>query len=104
MAHSEVLDLIKIGTAVSIKQRGQSLNKIGYGGTADWEIKEIYADINKARVHESNIHNIFKDWRKDITYIRNDNSIQEKTRELFSCNLQDSLKTVKKYMRGKEFR
>jgi T5orf172 domain-containing protein len=91
---SRKLGLIKIGWTKN-SNRGQSMNKDGYGGATDWVL--LYErKFKRSGWVESNAHKCLNAFRVPEDYIRLGHGYSVKAKELFVCNYSDAYEAVER--------
>lgn len=91
IAHSETLDLIKIGVSNDPDNRIRVMNDQGYGDFNDWTL-EYNEYLSKPYQIESAAHNYLNDYRFDITFERL--GITETSREIFDCSIEEGIEAI----------
>ncbi len=91
LAHSETLDLIKIGVSNDPENRVLVMNDQGYGDFDDWTL-EYNEYSSKPYQIESAAHNYLNDFRFDITFERL--GITETSREIFDCSVEEGIEAI----------
>jgi hypothetical protein len=91
VAHSDTLDLIKIGVSKDPDSRVEVMNNQGYGDFYDWTL-EYYKYLSSPYKVESLAHNYLNDYRFDITFERL--GITETSREIFDCTTEEGIDAI----------
>lgn len=91
VAHSQQLNLVKIGTSANAHERMNQINYYGYGGANDWKIQYIKTVEKAARIEFEAQKRIGSNraWR---TYIKDGEEVD--CQELFNCDVKTAIESV----------
>jgi len=99
IAHSEISNLIKIGTTKNFANRQKTLNSEAYGGYSDWIIYDyIYINDNCGAL-EQKMHSTLKKYHVISQYFKN--GITQSTYELFKFPPQKAKKLLSELVNQK---
>jgi hypothetical protein len=93
LACSPQQKLIKVGVAIKVKGREQSLNRLGYAGATDWEVLHS-VKVDGAGQIEFAIHSELAQHNVAETYIRDGRQVV--CREVFRCDMRAAFRSFEK--------